>query len=166
MVRSCKVGRLICQIETKDFPSKVKMKVGIDWWIHEKFNSYSLYLHFKTNHKTLPSKNILFFTKHTVGNDHTFVTFILNVDWNQWCRNGPNFEGASHTLGPIIVGAKHTFLPPLFNKISNIVGAAAPTAPTITKPLVSINLIKNCQNSRQWIVRYGWNTRITQRTPK
>ena len=61
-----------------------------------------------------------------------------NINLVQWCRHGPKFVGASHTLGPIIVGAKPTFLPPLFNKISNIVGAAATTALTITTPLLQI----------------------------
>ena len=59
-----------------------------------------------------------------------------NINLVQWCRHGPKFVGASHTLGPIIVGAKPTFLPPLLNKISKIVGAAATFAPTITTPLV------------------------------
>ena len=48
---------------------------------------------------------------------------------------GQNIEGATHTLSPIIGGAKHTILPLLVNKIPIIEGAIAPSAPPITTPL-------------------------------
>ena len=77
------------------------------------------------------------------------MTIIQRNTYWQRRRHGKNIEGARHTIG----GAKPMILSPLLSKISNIEGAAAPSAPPMAPPLTptkGVTLLKN-PLTRGWV---------------